>query len=148
MTETVKAEASYEPSHCETPVAIRTAEDVDRMIDALTDAGSPDDLCGTLAQVFSLERERLDGGHFDHELIVGVESTTGFGVLTFMDENGNFATAGSPDTREEPIYILMDHRRELPEHCEIPVGLVRAATKEFLETGGKRPTCVEWKPEW
>ncbi|RSS57504.1 Imm1 family immunity protein [Streptomyces sp. WAC01280] len=38
--------------------------------------------------------------------------------------------------------------RELPEHCKIPADLVRAATKEFIATGGQRPTCVEWKPEW
>lgn len=143
---TAKAEALYQASQLGKPVEIVTPEDVDRMIDDL--AAIPYGISAALAQVFSTERERLEGGHFDHELIVGVDGSTGLGVLAFMDENGNFATVGAPETREEPIYTLMHHRRELPEHCEIPVDLVRTAVKEFINTGGQRPTCVEWKPEW
>ncbi|MEU2245053.1 Imm1 family immunity protein [Streptomyces sp. NPDC018338] len=148
MSESVKAEAVYLSAHCGKPAEIFTPDDVDKMIDDLAVTNSPYGSSGTLAQVFSTERERLEGGHFDHELIVGVDGDTGFGVLTFMDEHGNFATVGSPDTREEPIYTLVHHMRELPEHCEISAELVRAATKEFIANGGQRPTCVEWKPEW
>ncbi len=38
---------------------------------------------------------------------------------------------------------------EFPGPCEIPVGLVRRAVKEFLTSGGQRPTCVRWQvPEY
>lgn len=147
MTEPVKAEASYLSAHCDTPAEILTPDDVGKMIDDLAATKSPYGPSGMLAQVFSTEREHLRGGHFDHELIVGVDGVTGFGVLTFMDENGNFATIGSPDTSEEPICTLMYHMRELPEHCEIPVDLARTAFKEFITASGQRPTCVDWKPE-
>lgn len=44
-------------------------------------------------------------------------------------------------------YCAIGHRREFPDHSEIPVDLVRQAVKEFLISGGQRPECVQWQAE-
>ncbi len=103
----------------------------------------------TMAQVHSLEREKLPSGDFDHELLIGVDAAFQVGAITFMDVSGNYATAGAPGSREEPVYHIMGHLTEFPEESEIPIGLVRQAVKEFISSGGCRPECVAWKEmEW
>ncbi|GEC08049.1 hypothetical protein SSP24_57040 [Streptomyces spinoverrucosus] len=143
---TVRAEARYKLGHGADPAKLVTPEDVDRVIDELLTGGPK---YQTLAQIHSMERERTWAGAFDHELVVGANAELNAGIMTYMDEFGNFATVGDPGSRKEPLYHLMGHMRELPDECEISLDLVRQAAKEFVFAGGVRPTCVAWKPiEW
>lgn len=41
-------------------------------------------------------------------------------------------------------YFQRTQTVEVPASAEIPYDAVRAAVKEFLTTGGERPTNVEW----
>lgn len=88
----------------------------------------------------------MPSGYPDHGLLVGVDRNLQLGILVFLDSEGNVVTAGSQETRRDPVYCIQGHRTEFPDHSEIPLTLVRLATKEFLSSGaGQRPTCVERK---
>ena len=134
-------EARYRHENVRNPVLLRTSSDVDALIDLLL-AGSQYE---NLAQLHSRERSLMPSGDFDHELLAGVNQDLGVGVLAFMDADGNVVTMGSPNSRAEPVYWIMGHRKEFPDRSEVPIPLVRQAVKEFLESGGCRPACVEWQ---
>jgi hypothetical protein len=40
----------------------------------------------------------------------------------------------------------MGNDTDFPVDSEIPIDLIRQATKEFIASGGERPTCVQWQP--
>lgn len=123
------------------PAPLTTLEQADSLIDQLLESSGAEGL----AQVHSLERTRLPSGYFDHELLVGADGELGVGLLAMANRHGNFVTVGTLDSRADPAYSLAGHRTEIPGHSEIPINLVRKAFKEFLTTGGSRPTCVDWK---
>ncbi|WP_426510334.1 Imm1 family immunity protein [Dactylosporangium sp. McL0621] len=100
------------------------------------------------AQVFSLERQLLPSGNPDHELVVGVDRGLRVGVIAFMDEDENWVPVGLTEPRDRVVYCIAGHVREFPEDCEVPLDVVREAVKEFLLTGGKRPTGIEWKAQY
>ncbi|MEU5083618.1 MULTISPECIES: Imm1 family immunity protein [Streptomyces] len=51
--------------------------------------------------------------------------------------------------RPEVCYSIMGSATEFPSCSEIPISLVRQAVKEFLLSGGRQPTCIEWQePEF
>jgi hypothetical protein len=143
-----RIQARYRREHAREPAVLSTAEDVDAMIDSLF--LSPVD--ENLAQVHSLQRPLLPSGVPDHEVLVGVDGSRRVGVVAFGDSDGNAFTLSSPeDYRDgEVAYCIMGHRREFPDHSEVPVDLVRQAVKEFLFSGGQRPECVQWRipEEW
>jgi hypothetical protein len=136
-----RVEARYTSENVKRPVIIKSIEDVDGLIDALLTGPQYENL----AQLHSLQRSLLPSGDFDHELLVGANGDLGLGVLAFMDSNGNVVTRGPSDGRAEPIYWMIEHRREFPDFSEVPIHLVRQAVKEFLLSGGLRPSCVEWQ---
>ncbi|TDD89288.1 hypothetical protein E1293_04950 [Actinomadura darangshiensis] len=122
-----------------------TSEDVDAVINDLL-AGSADQ---NMAEPHSLERSLLPSGFPDHELLVGVDSTHQVGALEFMDADGNVVSHGLPGGRDVASYFIVGNEVEFPDHSEVPVDLVRRAVKEFLLSGGQRPTCVQWRrPEF
>jgi hypothetical protein len=43
------------------------------------------------------------------------------------------------------IYYYLDHDHEYPRDSDISIDAIRRAVKEFLASGGKRPTCVQWQ---
>ena len=137
-----RVEARYRREHGEAPVILSTSEDVEALIDALLTGPS----YHNLAQLHSLDRPRLPSGYPDHELLVGVNRDLPVGVLAFMDaESGNVVTLDSSEGRGEVPYLIMGQLTEFPDHSEVPIELVRQAVKEFLATGGKRPSCVQWQ---
>jgi len=134
-------EARYRSENVEDPALLTSTRAVDELIDLLLTGPEYENL----AQVHSRQRSLMPSGDFDHELLVGVNRDLNLGVLAFMDAEGNVVTQGAPDTRKEPVYWIIGNRTEFPDHSEIPIPLVRQAVKEFLESGGMRPTCVEWQ---
>lgn len=139
---THRLEARYRREHGKDPVILSTSEDVDALIEALL-TGPP---YHNLAQLHSLERPLLTAGDPDHELLVGVDRDLPVGVLAFMDaESGNLVTLGSLEGRGEVSYLIMAQSTEFPDRSEIPIDLVRQAVNEFLVSGGKRPSCVQWQ---
>lgn len=140
-----RVEASYQQGHGVQPKLINTSADVDGLIDALLNGPA----YHTMAELHSLEREKLPSGFFDHQLLVGVDAALQVGAVSFMDESGNYVTAGDSESREDPVYHFVGRVTEFPERSEIPIKLVRQAVKEFVSSGGRRPECVAWKRmEW
>ncbi|GAA1287780.1 hypothetical protein Psi02_70310 [Planotetraspora silvatica] len=139
-----RAEAYYRKEHAEKRPVLSTPEEVDTLIDSLL-AGPA---FHNMAELHSLDRALLPSGFPDHELLVGVDRKLQVGVLEFMDD-GNVVTLGSSEGRGEVSYFIVGNPTEFPDRSEIPIDLVRRAVKEFLVSGGQRPTCVQWQvPEF
>ncbi|GAA1410787.1 hypothetical protein GCM10009639_61980 [Kitasatospora putterlickiae] len=148
----LRAEVRYRRDRIEIPDHLDSLEDVDVLIDELL-AGPVNE---NLAQIIHLDREVIvlgDPGRPgteipDHQLQVGVDKELQVGVLLFIDRSGNVVTAGPADSRNAPEYYLAGHWTQFRDQVEIPLGLVREAVKEFLSSGGQRPTCVTWKNQY
>jgi hypothetical protein len=136
-----RVEARYQREHGENPAVLTTLEDVNALIDWLLAAPADH----RMAQLHSMQRQRLPSGWPDHELLVGVDPALNVGALEFYDHRGNLVTVGPPDSRVEVGYCIMGHLTEFPPHCEVPLDLIRAAVKEFCSSGGMLPTCVTWE---
>jgi hypothetical protein len=139
-----RVQAYYRREHGDKPVLLQSESDVDALIDALL-LSRPSE---NLAALHSLERPLMPAGVPDHELMVGADGDLQVGVLSFMDD-GNFVSLDSSEGRGEISYSIMGNATEFPNYSEIPISLVRQAVKEFLSSGGQRPTCVQWQePEF
>lgn len=139
-----RVQAYYLPEHGDDPVLLQSSGDVDALIDALLASGPSENL----AALHSLDRPLMPAGVPDHELLVGAHGDLKVGVLAFMDD-GNWVSYDPSDGRGEVSYSTMGNATEFPSHSEVPIALVRQAVKEFLSSGGQRPTCVQWQePEF
>ncbi|MGW3163306.1 Imm1 family immunity protein [Streptomyces sp. NPDC001142] len=136
-----RIQAYYHEQHANEPSVVRTPEDVDTLIDALATGSEFENL----AVLHSSERELLPSGFPDHEFMVGADGKRQVGVLSFMDEK-NYVSLGSSGSNEgEVTYFVTENPTDFPATAEIPLALVRQAAKEFLSSGGRRPTCVPWQ---
>ncbi|GAA1079147.1 Imm1 family immunity protein [Kitasatospora arboriphila] len=141
-TEAVFTEEHLE-EHSGAPVLLDSAEAVDAMVDALI-AGGP---LRNTAHLISLDRPLLPSGRPDHEFLVGVRAGGQVGILSYSTgDEGALIPAGEATT---PVatYMVVTYPREFLEPTEVPIGLVRQAVKEFVLSGGRRPTCLEWREE-
>ncbi|MFF2329006.1 MULTISPECIES: Imm1 family immunity protein [unclassified Streptomyces] len=136
-----RVQVYYCAQHADEPLIVRTPEDIDALIDALT-AGSEFE---NSAVLHSSERELLPSGFPDHEFRVGVDGKRKVGVLSFMDEKNFVSLDSSGNTGGEVAYFVAENPTEFPATAEIPLALVRQAAKEFLSSGGQRPTCTQWQ---
>ena len=136
-----RVEAFYRRERGRVPTLLSSPEDVDALIDELL-AGPVHE---NMAALYSLDRPAMPSGQADHQLLVGVDRELRVGLVGFMDAGGNVITAGSPGGRLEAVYYCTGEITEFPGPSEIPVGLVRRAAREFLASGGQRPTCVRWQ---
>ena len=137
-------EARYRQEHAENPVILVSPDDIDAVLDALrTDSG-----CNEVAQLICLGRPVLPVYGFpDHDLCICVDSHRNLGALRWRDIDGLRYSSGPRNAHEAGVYSLMGHLMEFPEHSDVPIDLVRQAAKEFLLSGGDRPTCVEWQQD-
>ncbi|WP_427920567.1 Imm1 family immunity protein [Streptomyces sp. cg40] len=127
--------------HVENPALLDSPESIDALIDALM-VGPP---TYNAAQLFSLDRPLLSSGYPDHLLVCGVDKNAEIGTLSLLDD-GNFVPRGSVD-RGVVLYYLLGHPMEFMAGSEICIDLVRQSLKEFLSSGGRRSTCIEWQEE-
>jgi hypothetical protein len=134
-------QAQYRPQHGDDPEILATPEDVDVLVDRLLG----EDFDHTIAALYLVERPLLPAGVPDHEMYLAVDPQLKVGALMFMDETGNWASLGSTEGRTEIHYALMGNDTQFPPYSDIPLDEVRRAGKEFLETGGRRPSCVSWQ---
>ncbi|KAB2587623.1 Imm1 family immunity protein [Streptomyces arboris] len=150
-------QAVYLPEHNEEPRVLFTPADVDDMIDALLRS----DGSGDSVEMFSLDRPIVGPLDMpDHRLFAGVRKDRNAGVLDSGDGTCEisdarsvsksvkgsasavtFATATEGDV---VVYSQNGSPFEFLISSEISIEKVREAVKEFVATGGKRPSCVEW----
>ncbi|NUV83152.1 hypothetical protein G6W52_25070 [Streptomyces sp. CAI-155] len=114
------------------------------MLDTLLEG----DVCQPAAQLHSLDRPTTSAGFPTHLLIVGVRRDRQVGVLSSMDGNcreSNVVSVGNLELGQGPVYYSLNGEgNDFPLSSEIPIGKVREAVKEFVASGGMRPTCIEW----
>lgn len=132
------AEASYVCGDAENLVILKDESDVDLLIESMSSQGEE----ANLSQIFSLDRPMISPSVPDHEFLVGVKKARGVGVLSYAGEDGNFLSKG-PDG-EHVRYYLYGNIQDFPPGSEIPLDSLRSAVLEFVETKGRRPTCVDW----
>ncbi|MFF6982304.1 Imm1 family immunity protein [Streptomyces sp. NPDC008343] len=135
-----RAEAYYRTEHADGR-PILTSGDVDSFIDDLLGGSDSENM----AELHSLDRPLLASGFPDHEFLVGVDKELQVGVLSFMDETGNLVSLGDTEGRGSVSYFIVENGTEFPDRSEIPISLVRQAVKEFLTSGGQRPTFIQWQ---
>ncbi|MFI1729910.1 Imm1 family immunity protein [Streptomyces acidicola] len=135
-----RAEVYYRKEHADGR-AVLTSDDADSLIDALL-AGSDSE---NMAELHSLDRPLRASGFPGHEFLVGVDKELQVGVLSFMDVTGNLVSLGHSEGRGCVSYFIVGNGTEFPDRSEIPIVLVRQAVKEFLISGGQRPTCIQWQ---
>lgn len=139
---TYRAETYYLHEHGDHPLVVRTDDDIDALIDALM-AESFDH---SLANLYIVERPLNTAGVPDHEFGVAVDAEREVGGLWYLGAGGSWYSLGARSDRDEVYYCYMGNDTGFPLDSEIPLNLIRQAAKEFLDTGGERPTCVSWQP--
>ena len=140
---TVHVEAFYLPDQ-QSPKILSSSGEIDAMIDQLLDLT----ILNSIAALYVVERPRLPSGGVDHELMVAVDQDRKTGALKFMDATGNWVTLGSSENQNDVrLYYLHANETEFPPDSGIPLPVVRQAAKEFLASGGQRPTCVRWQKD-
>uniref|UniRef100_UPI003F49108D Imm1 family immunity protein n=1 Tax=Amycolatopsis sp. CA-096443 TaxID=3239919 RepID=UPI003F49108D len=115
---------------------VTTAADLDRVLDAVAAMDGP-----TLAELYT------DGDPDKSWLEVGIDGDRG--SLRYVGDdapNGAHSKGGAFPLPPggEVLYYYMNNPREYPDDAEIPAEVVRSAAREFLESGGLRPSRVAW----
>jgi hypothetical protein len=128
-------------------MVVTSSEECDAVVDEFLTGPATGVLAESLAQVFSRQRSPLPSGFPSHELLVGVDRERRVGLLRFMDEGGSFVTLGAGDPESVVDYYLMGHHTEFPGNSEVPIEVIRLGLKQFLHSGGQRPTCAQWQPD-
>ncbi|MEV8097783.1 Imm1 family immunity protein [Kitasatospora sp. NPDC085879] len=137
-----RIEAFFRADRDEKPLLIDSPEGVDALIDELLN-GHP--FCN-MAQLRSLDQPLHPGGFPERALLAGVDRNARVGIVAFSGEEGSFVPAGAAG-KDCVTYMIATYPREFLDSPEISIDLVRQAVKEFLLSGGLRPTCIEWQEE-
>ena len=141
MTFTVRA--FYKPG--EPPVIVRSAEEMDGLVDALL--LEPFD--NSIAALYVQERPLNEAGLPDHELRVGVNAKEGTGGLRYIggDADATSYSKGVESVNDEVYYCYMGNDSDFPRDSVISIEDVKRAARDFLERGGLRPHINEWQPK-
>jgi len=139
------AEAYYLTSHGDDPEMLSSPEDVDAFIDRLLEQP----IENNLAEMYLVERLQPEESFPNHQFYVGVDRERGVGALKFNDADGGFASWAPWDAEADSpsYYCLMGNETEFPAGSDVPIDFVRRAVKEFLASGGQRPTSVQWQED-
>jgi len=122
-------------------VVARTPADANALVDRLL--GEPFD--HSVAALYVLQRPLNRFGLPDHELRIAVNAAADSGGLRFMGGPGTWFSAGAVSRHARVCYHHMGWAAPFPRDSELPVHQIRAAVSEFMRTGGRRPTCVNWQ---
>jgi len=141
-------EAFYRLERPDVPALVTNAGDLDRMIDELL--AQPAEY--NVATLYIRERPWSAAGFPDHELCIGVDADGGHGVVIYSGaegrgESGSYVSCNPAEGRDRRRGYYQFHMELLvPAGAEIPLAAVRSAAHEFLDQGGERPRCVQWRP--
>ncbi|GAB3154883.1 hypothetical protein GCM10027290_50050 [Micromonospora sonneratiae] len=122
-------------------VVITNDEDVDRLVDALL----AEPFENSVAAMYSTARPKLASGVPDHELLLAVNADDSVGGLRYMGD-GTWYSKGTPSKHDEVYYCYMGSDRDFPHDSEVSLEQLRQAAREFLRSGGQRPTAIPWQP--
>jgi hypothetical protein len=123
------------------PIIITTPADIDRFIDEFLTA----DFSTSIAKLRVRERPANTAGLPDHQLSVAVNAEDNVGGLRYTGANYAGFSKGEVSGYDEVVYYYLDHDHGYPRDSVISIDTIRRAVKEFLASGGERPTCVQWQ---
>jgi hypothetical protein len=142
---TYRIEAYYRHEHDDEPVIVTTDGDVDQLVDALR----TESFDHTMTALYVTERSATEQGYPDHDFRVGVNAEQNVGGLRFAGTRngikGVWYAVGRAPQATKVFYEYAGHPEDFPLDSEISMDQVRNAVKEFLSTGGERPSSVEWQ---
>lgn len=75
-----------------------------------------------------------------------MDAEEGVGSLAHLENGTLWYSLGDKGGREDVFYYFVGHGRDFPTDSLVSIELIRKAIKEFLTSGGERPTCVNWQP--
>ncbi|WP_433020587.1 Imm1 family immunity protein [Kribbella sp. CA-294648] len=127
-------------AHEDNPVWITTPQDVDRFIDGLL--GEPFE--NSVAALY-VDGRTNEKGFTDHELLVAVNGRDQVGGLRYLGDAGSFYAVGERSRYEELTYYYMGSDRPFPQDSELSLELIRQGVKDFLASGGDRPSVGQWE---
>lgn len=118
------------------PTIVRTPDELDAVLDQITAWGG-----SHIVELLLTD----DPGYaiFD----VGLDGKRERGTLYYSARNRDtWFSLGAAPNEPTPLYYYMSSDTEYPPGAELPLAEVRRAAHEFMETGGRRPTGVQWQP--
>ncbi|MFE2752119.1 Imm1 family immunity protein [Actinosynnema sp. NPDC059335] len=121
------------------PTVVHTPAELDAVFDTVVGWNAP------------ITVQLLIHGDPGHAILdVGLDARTGRGVLYYSGPDAPDACISKgPDTAEQPpLYYFTGSDTEFPANAEIPLTEARRAAHEYMNTGGARPTGIEWQPSW
>lgn len=119
----------------EPPAEIHTGEQLDHLLDELTEACRP-------VQVVSV---RLQAHGYEADILLGLPES--FVYLTEVRAMRYYITVGDPHAEGVvSFHLLGQHHTEFYRRHLIPIATARRVLREFFETG-QRPTSVDWEEE-
>lgn len=126
------------------PTLLTSAADVDALVDAV----SAEPFENSVIALYSEARTLLESGVRDHELRIGIDADAKVGSIRYAGDDGAargvWYVPGAPSQREEAFYYYQGHDEGWPQDSEVSIDDVRRAIREFVETGGNRPSSFEW----
>ena len=130
--------AYYTAEHADNPVVVDSTEDVAALLAGVT-REYPDGAAVLITITVADDP-------WGQELSVGVDGDKG--VLRYSgrsDFHGCYSKSAEPSNADPVIYYYVTADTEFPPNSELPARALYAAVSEYLETGGQRPTAVEWQ---
>ena len=137
---TYTAEAYFKHDHSDKPIIVGTPEQMDAVIDALL--AEPFD--NSVAALYIRERPLNTAGVPDHELLIAVNGIDQVGALCYRGEVTSTAK-GAASKYDDVVYYYMGSDRPFPRDSDLPLDTIRQAAREFLATGGERPSNLQWQ---
>ncbi|MGH3861811.1 Imm1 family immunity protein [Actinokineospora sp.] len=129
----------YDRAHASSPIRVDTEPQIDDLIDRLR-VESP-------AQAPLLMQVVLAVDPYTQGLDVGIKRDRGVLRYSGREWFEGVYSVGELPAEEPPTYFFMDTDTEFPANSELSIDIIRMAVKEFMETDGARPTCLDWQSD-
>ncbi|MCP2258744.1 Immunity protein Imm1 [Streptoalloteichus tenebrarius] len=128
-------------------ITARTAEEVDAALDRVVAAAGTYDHNPT---VHVVERPTFGPAEIpDHGLKIDIAHGAEVAALAYFGPGGggpSMTLSTPPLANSRSLYRDIDSATPFPANAAITLDQLRAAVHEFHESGGLRPTCVDWQP--
>src|SRR5262245_31274006 len=114
-------------------IVLSTEQEVEALLGRIRDEAEPPAVMAYVS---------VQGGTYGQLLQIGVHGDRGW--MSYGKGPDAWWSKGSDSDGDAFSYFQRTHTVEVPASAEIPYEAVSAGVREFLRTGGERPTNVEW----
>jgi hypothetical protein len=135
------AMAYFRHEHAEHPVVVGSDREMDDLIDRLL----AESFENSIATLHIVERPLNAAGVPDHQMSLAINAADNVAGIRYQREQVWYSKGDTDSKREDVFYYYMGSDTDYPRDSEISILVLRDAAKEFLRTGGDRPTSVPWQ---